>query len=257
MRVNHIKAALARGEVMFGAWCGLPTPFPYRLMARAGFDWLMVDMEHSPIDFGLMGEIVGAIADSHGAAPFVRVPSASVENIKRVLDNGAWGVLAPMVNTAEEARAIVSACKFPPVGNRSLGGLYAPISFETGRAEYAAKANDEIMVMVQIESQAGLANVDEILSVPGVELAFIGPNDLLSSLGLAPTTESTEPRFLEAVDTIRKAARRHNKPLGMFASNGEAARERAGEGFQFISVSTDMGSLLSGLAQNLKQARNS
>ncbi|NWJ94721.1 MAG: 2-dehydro-3-deoxyglucarate aldolase [Chloroflexi bacterium] len=255
MRTNHIKAALAKGETVFGAWVGLPNPLILRLTARVGFDWLMVDMEHSPINFTLMTEMVGVIADAHGPAPFVRVPSFSVENIKRVLDSGAWGVLIPMVNSVTEAEQIVSACKYPPDGTRSIGGAYGPLAFDTVRSEYAAKANQEVMVAIQIESKLGLENVDAIMSVPGIDLVFIGPNDLHASLGLLPSLESTEPIFLKALETIKTAAARHHIPVGILASSGDAARQRAREGFRFVGASSDAGALLTGLTQDLRAAR--
>src|SRR5689334_2034496 len=124
MRTNHVKAALAKGESAYGIWTGMPSALIARLEARAGYDWMMVDMEHSPLNFTLMAEMVGVIADSNGPAPFVRVPSFSVENTKRVLDSGAWGVLCPMINTVAEAEAIVSSCKYPPEGTRSIGGMF-------------------------------------------------------------------------------------------------------------------------------------
>ncbi|HEX2909605.1 MAG TPA: aldolase/citrate lyase family protein [Chloroflexia bacterium] len=256
MRTNHIKAALARGETVFGAWLSLPSVFTTRLIARHGFDWLMVDMEHGPIDFTIMAQMVGVIADSGGPAPFVRVPSNSVENIKRVLDSGAWGVLVPMVNSRAEAEAVVMASKYPPQGGRSLGGPFGPLGFGTTRPAYAEKANDEIMVCIQIESAEAVENCEEIISTPGIDVAFIGPNDLSASLGLVPSSENSDPVFIKAVDRIKEAATRHNVPLGMFSTNGEAARIRAQEGFRFISAITDAGALETGLRANLDTARN-
>ncbi len=255
MRTNNVKETLGQGGVSYGSWLGLPSSLVARLTARTGFDWLMVDMEHSPMNFTMMAEIVGAIADARGPAPFVRVPSFSVENTKRVLDSGAWGVLIPMVNTPEEAAAIVSSCKYPPEGTRSLGGMFAPLSFDTNRGEYSAEANQQIMVAIQIESRQGLENVDKILSTPGIDIAFIGPNDLHASLGLRPSYESTEPLFLEAVTTIRDAALRHNVIPGVLASSGVAARQWVQQGFRFVGITSDATSLLAGLSQNLKAAR--
>jgi len=255
MKTNHVKVALERGEISWGSWLGLPSALVARLTARAGFDWLMVDMEHSPINFTMMCEIVGVIADANGPAPFVRVPSNTVENIKRVLDSGAWGILCPMVNSVAEAEMIVSACKYPPEGTRSIGGMYAPLSFEATRPEYMSRANQDIVVAVQIESRAGLENVDKILAVPGVDMAFIGPNDLHASLGMTPTFESNEPVFIEAVETIKAAAARNKVAMGILCSNGAAAHQKAQEGFHFIGITSDNSALLYGLAQNLKAAR--
>lgn len=254
MKTNHIKVALQRGEAVFGAWLGLPSPFSARLIARQGFDWLVIDTEHAPIDITLTVQMVGAIADA-GGVPIVRVASNTVENIKRALDSGAWGVVVPMVNTKEEAEAVVRACKYPPEGERSIGGAFAGLSFNANRADYYTQSNREILVIIQLESKQAVDNCEEILSVPGIDVAFVGPNDLHASLGLLPRSESAEPVFNAALEQIKAVARSKNVPLGIFSTNGEAAASRAQEGFQFISTTTDIQSLEQGLARNLNSAR--
>ncbi len=257
MRTNHVKAALARGEATFGAWIGLPSPFSLRLIAHLGFDWLMIDTEHSPIDVNLMAQMVGVVADANGPAPLVRVASNTVENIKRALDSGAWGILAPMINNAEEAAGVVAACKYPPEGVRSIGGAFAPLGFGTmRRAEYGEFANREILVAIQIESKEGLENCEDIMGVPGLDLVFIGPNDLHASLGLTPRVESQDPVFLAALERVKAAASQHNMPLGIFASDGQSAQARAREGFRFMNVTTDIAALQQGLELNLNAARS-
>ena len=256
MKTNHVKAALIRGETLFGAWLSLPSPFTARQIARQSFDWLMIDTEHSPIDQSLMALMVASVADANGPAPFVRVPFNSVENIKRALDSGAWGVLVPMVNTADEARAVVDACKYPPEGGRSIGGAFAPLGFgTTDRQEYFEAANREILVAIQLESKQAVENCDEILAVPGLDLAFVGPNDLHASLGLPPRSESDDPMFNDALERLKKVAARHAVPLGMYCSGGQAAAARAQEGFRFISVTSDLAALDQGLRASLAQAR--
>lgn len=233
----------------------IPNLFTARLIARQNFDWLMVDTEHAPIDQTLMAQMVGTIADVGGPVPIVRVPSNSVENIKRALDSGAYGVLVPMVNTREEAEAVVRAAKYPPVGGRSIGGAYSNLAFEADRTEYYNQANTEILIAIQLESREAVENCEEILSVPGIDMALIGPNDLHASLGLPPSSESTHPVFNQALDRIKEVAARHNIPLGMFSSNGPAARQRAEEGFKFISLTSDIASLQQGLEINIASAR--
>jgi 4-hydroxy-2-oxoheptanedioate aldolase len=252
MRTNHVKAKLKRGEVSPGAWLSLSSVNNARLMSRIGFDWLTIDMEHSGQNPELMAAMVATIADSANCAPFVRVPTNSVEWFKWSLDAGAWGVIVPMVNTREEAERAVSWAKYPPTGTRSIGGVFAQYGFgTTSRAEYANAANDEIMVIIQIESPEALQNLDEILSVPGIDVAFVGPNDLHALLGLAPSSEGPEPEFLAALETLKAAARRYNIPLGMFCSSGLAAAQRIKEGFQMVTVTSDAASLGSAAAQNL------
>ena len=257
MRTNHVKAKLRRGEPAFGMWLNHSTPQQARLLARLGFDWLVVDAEHGAYNPTLVADIVASIADAGTAcAPLVRVPSNTVEWFKWALDAGAWGVVVPMVNTVEEAQQAVSWAKYPPVGTRSIGGTFARLAFDTtDAADYARIANDEILVIVQIESREALHNLDAILGVSGIDVAFVGPNDLHASLGFSPSNEGAEPEFVKALEQIRVGARQRNIALGIFTSGGDAAAQRVREGFQMVSVTTDLGSLITGATQELQDAQ--
>ncbi len=256
MRTNHVKQKLNQGELALGAWLLLPSIATARVMAQLGFDWLVVDMEHSAQSASLMADMVATIADAGTCAPLVRVPNNSVEWYKWALDAGAWGVVVPMVNSREEAQRAADYSKYPPRGNRSIGGIFAPYGFgTTSWSDYAKVANDEIMVIVQIESAQGLQNVDEILSVPGIDVAFIGPNDLHAQLGLVPSSDGAEPEFLEALERVKVAARKYDIAVGIFSDNGLAATTRIRQGFQMISVTTDVSSMIASAARNLKFAR--
>jgi len=257
MRTNQVKEKLKRGEPALGAWLSLPSIPAARIMARLGFDWLVVDMEHSAQNSVLMADMVATIADAGTSAPMVRVPTNSVEWFKWALDAGAWGVVVPMVNTRAEAQYAVECAKYPPRGARSIGGIFGPYGF--GIADwpsYAKMANDEIILAVQIESAQALQNLDDILSVPGIDVAFIGPNDLHAHLGLTPSSDGAEPEFMAALERIKAGARQHHLALGIFSSNGEAAAERIRQGFHMISVTTDVSSMIAAAAQNLRVARN-
>jgi 4-hydroxy-2-oxoheptanedioate aldolase len=225
-------------------------------MARLGFDWLVVDMEHSAQNPVLMADMVATIADAGTCAPMVRIPANSVEWFKWTLDAGAWGVVVPMVNSREEAQRVVEYAKYPPLGARSIGGAFAPYGFGiTDWPGYARVANDEIIVTVQIESALALQNLDEILSVPGIDVAFVGPNDLHAQLGLTPSTEGAEPEFTDALERIKAAARKYHIAPGIFSGNGEAAAERIRQGFQMITVTTDISSMIAAATRNLHIAR--
>jgi 4-hydroxy-2-oxoheptanedioate aldolase len=225
-------------------------------MARLGFDWLSVDMEHSAQNPILVAEMIATIADAGTSAPFVRIPYNSVEWFKWVLDAGAWGVIVPMVNTREEAQRAVECSRYPPVGMRSIGGVFGPYGFGvTDRPSYARAANNEILVIIQIESVQALQNLDEILSVPGIDVAFIGPNDLHAQLGLPPSSEGAEPAFMEALERVKAAARKHSVALGIFSSDGEAAAERIRQGFQMVTVTTDISSMIAAATENLRRAQ--
>src|SRR5436190_15638208 len=168
MRKNHVREKLKRGEVSLGTWLSLPDPTAARLMARVGFDWLNVDLEHTPTNFETAAHSFALIA-SEGPAPLARVPWNTGENIKRVLDNGAWGIVVPMVNSRAEAEAVVNAARYAPLGNRSIGGQLHAANFETDPGTYYAKANEEILVVVMMEHVDAIEAADEILSVPGID----------------------------------------------------------------------------------------
>src|SRR5579872_1375611 len=172
MRTNAVKEKLKQGEPVLGAWLSLPSIPSARIMARLGFDWLVVDMEHTAHNAVLMADMVATIVDAGTCAPFVRVPANSVEWFKWALDAGAWGVVVPMVNTREEAQYAADCMKYPPRGARSIGGVFGPYGFGiTDWPSYARTANDDIILAVQIESRQALSNVDDILSVPGIDVA--------------------------------------------------------------------------------------
>lgn len=234
----------------------VPNAASARVMAHLGFDWLAVDSEHSAQNAALMADMIASIADAGDCAPLVRLPANSVEWYKWALDAGAWGVIVPMVQSREEAERAVSWSKYPPQGTRSVGGVFGPYGFGvTDWASYGPLANEQILVAVQIESAPALEHLDEILAVPGIDVAFVGPNDLHAQLGLTPSAEGREPAFLEALEHIKAAAQKHHVALGMFSSNGEAAAERIREGFRMVNVTTDMSALIASAKEQLLLAR--
>lgn len=256
MRTNHVKEKLRRGEPTVGGWLVLPSVASARVMARLGFDWLAVDTEHSAQHAALMAEMIAAIADAGACAPLVRLPANSVEWYKWSLDAGAWGVIVPMVQSRAEAEQAVAWSKYPPLGTRSIGGVFGPYGFGvTDWASYGPLANDQLLLAVQIESAQALEHLDEILAVPGIDVAFVGPNDLHAHLGLPPSSEGTEPPFLAALERIKAGARQHKVALGIFSSSGEAAAERIRQGFQMVSVTTDVSSLITAAREHLRRAR--
>ena len=256
MRTNQVKEKLKRAEPSLGAWLSLPSVSSARIMARLGFEWLVVDMEHSAQSAVLMADMVATIVDAGTCAPIVRVPGYGVEWYKWALDAGAWGIVVPMVNTREEAQRAVESAKYPPAGIRSIGGAFGPYGFGISNwPDYVRTANDETLLIVQIESAQGLQNVDDILSVPGIDVAFVGPNDLHAQLGLTPSTEGAEPEFVEAMERVKASARKHDVALGIFSRDGEAAAERVRQGFSMISVTSDISSMITEATRNLRMAR--
>jgi len=244
MRTNHVRAKLKHGDPSIGTWLTLPDPIAARMMARVGFDWLTVELEHSPTSFESAAASFAIISGS-GSVPLVRVPWNTGENIKRVLDIGAWGIVVPMVNSRAEAEAAVAAARYAPLGTRSIGGQLHAINFETDPATYYAKANDEILVVLMAEHVKAIEKADEIFSVPGIDVVFIGPNDLHNSMGKPPAFESADKQFTDAVAHILSVARKYGIAPGIHVADEAAAQRRLAEGFQFIAIGSEAGMMLS------------
>ncbi len=243
MRSNPVKAALRADEVQVGTWLSLASPIAARFMARTGFRWLTLDIEHSPADWETAALIFGLIADA-GCVPLARVPFTNLESAKRALDAGAYGIIFPMCNSREEAEEAVAVCKYPPIGRRSVGGGMHVLNFATNGTEYFHRANDEILVVVQAEHVLAVERCEQIFSVPGLDAMFIGPNDLLASMGRTPAMEVPDPDFVEAVRRLRDTARRFGIAPGIHVGTVEQARRRMAEGFRFIAVSSELGFML-------------
>jgi len=248
MHTNHVRRRLAAGEPSVGTWLSLPSPESAEYVSSLGFDWLVVDAEHNPVDIRTLAQMFVAIASST-TAPMVRIPWNSPEHFKRVLDAGAWGVVVPMVNSRDEAEQAVAAARYYPEGRRSVGGGRHALSFGTSAAEYYQRANEEILLVLQIEHIDGVEHADEILSVPGVDACFIGPNDLAASmgLGLGVPLESDEPRLVEAILHVRDTARRHGVAPGVHCSHAVGVNFRIGQGFQFCAMASELRYMLGGL----------
>jgi 4-hydroxy-2-oxoheptanedioate aldolase len=250
---NPLKAAMKSGETRIGSWLTLCTPISARFMARAGFAWLTVDLEHSPVNWETAAWMFAAISET-GCVPLARIPSNSHENIKRVLDNGAFGIVVPMVNTAEEAAAAVAATKCHPAGNRSVGGSLHCLNFGVTPAEYYANASNEIFVAVQTEHIDSVKNAEEICAVDGLDAIFVGPNDLLQSMGKTPAMDSDDPEFVDALSHLRETAASHGVAAGIHTLTPEQLRYRTEEGWRFVALGSDLSLLMGAARTMLKEA---
>lgn len=251
MRLNTLKLRLLDGQPCRGLWLSLPGVAVVRLLARMPWDWLAVDAEHGPMGAETMTQMVAAIADA-GRAPIVRVANGTVENIKRALDAGAWGIIAPMINSAAQAEAVVAAAKFPPLGQRSFGSAWAGLTLGLSMAEYRREANDQTLVFTQIESRAALDHLDAIFGVPGIDGVFVGPADLAISLGLDPDPENPHPTLQKELDEILRVAGLHRLPVGIYCSGASAAAERIRQGFLMVNAGSDVSALLHGVRTQLE-----
>jgi len=251
MKKNIVREKLARGDTSVGTWLNLAEPAAAQLMARTGFDWLTVELEHSHTSLEDAARSFAIIA-AWGCVPLARLPINSAENIKRVLDTGAWGVIVPLVNSRAECEAVVRAARYRPVGQRTIGGQLGPANFATDAATYFAKANNEILVVVMAETAEAVANIDDILSVPGIDAVFVGPNDLHASLGVAPAFDSDLPAFNDALARILASAKKHGVAPGIHVADAAQAKRRMAEGWQFIAITSEVGMMLAKAAEIVK-----
>ena len=252
MRDNPVKQLLRDGKPTFGTWLSLGDLYATRVIARLGFDWLTLDIEHSAIDWSQAAMIFGAIADA-GCIPLARVPKGNHDYIKRVLDAGAWGIVVPMVDTVEQAKTAIAAAKYPPVGNRSLGGGMHAMNFDTTAPEYYKGANDRILVVLQTESPTGVANAEEIYSLPGVDAIFVGPVDLRAQMREPDGTEATDEQFEAMLQRVVDAGKKTGCPTGMHTMDPKTAFRRVEQGMQFIAVGSEL-KFLTHRAQEVVQA---
>ncbi|KAJ3038930.1 hypothetical protein HDV00_012759, partial [Rhizophlyctis rosea] len=250
---NTIRRALERKGYSVGAWVMLPGTSIARTMAGMGMDWILIDMEHGNMTDATLYDAVSSIAP-WGVSPIVRLPTGDHWMLKRALDTGVHGVMIPMVNTKAQAEAIVQGAKFPPMGVRGHGSPFYTAAWRSTNAEYVTHANQETMVIVQIETVEAVRNVDEIAAVPGVDMLFIGPNDLAASLGRPPTSEDDHPDVVSLLEKVKAAAKRHNKLVGIWASDGAMAARRLKQGFQMVSVGADVMAVVGWYSKELQIA---
>lgn len=252
MKSNPVKRALCEGRPQVGTWLSLGSVVAARFLARTGLPWLTVDMEHTHTDIQTAALMFGAIADA-GCVPLARIPAGKHEIIKSVLDCGAMGIVAPMVMDADEARSIVAACKYPPKGNRSVGGGLHAMNFGATAEEYYKRADDEILVIIQTEHIRAVEIADEVYSVPGIDAVFVGPNDLAASQRAADGTPPSKQQQEDTLIRIRDACARQGVPSGLHVFSIEDAKRRIAEGWRFIAVNSELKFMLQGATDVAKQ----
>jgi 4-hydroxy-2-oxoheptanedioate aldolase len=239
MKTNPVKRLLKSGKPAIGTWLSLGDLTASRVLARMRFDWLTLDMEHGPIDWSQAAAVFGAIADA-GGVPLARVPAGEHALIKRTLDAGAWGIVVPMVDTVEQAKRAIAAAKYPPTGNRSLGGTLHAVNFGTANPEYFRKANDEVLVVLQTESPQGVANAEAIYSLPGVDAIFVGPVDLRAQMRKPDGTEATDEEFAAMLARVVAAGKKTGTPTGMHLMDVASAQHWIKQGMQFIAIGSEL-----------------
>lgn len=251
MRANRLKALHRAGEPIVNAWLSFGAPYAAESICHQGFDSATIDCQHGLIGYDMAVAMLHAVSSTN-AVPLVRPSGPFPAEIMRFLDGGAYGVICPMVSTRADAETLVGACRYPPLGQRSFGPARALLY---GGADYRTGANGEILVMAMIETAEGLANLDAICDTPGLDGIYVGPNDLSLALGYEPRNEPTDAEVCDAINRIRKACARRGLLVGIFASDGDAARRRTQEGFGFVTPGNDATLLRAVMADAVRKSR--
>ena len=247
MLPNKLKAIWAEGRPSINGWLSIANGFTAEIMAAQGYDSIAIDLQHGAVDYQGALPMLQAMRAS-GVVPLVRVPWLEPGIIMKALDAGAYGVICPMVNTAEQAAALVSAVRYPPLGQRSFGPTRA--NFSAG-ANYAAEANGEILAFAMVETAEAMANLDAIAATPGLNGIYVGPADLTFSLAqgrLAPAFDREEPEMIEALHAIVAACKRHGIRAALHCGTADYAARAIAWGFDMTTVSNDV-RLLAGAAE--------
>lgn len=235
MRPNTAKRRLNAGEAVVCGWLSLPSSYSAELVASQGYDCVNIDLQHAMLEFETALSMLQGIS-STPAIPLARVGGPEPEPMMKLLDAGAYGIVCPMISSVEDAKAFVSACRYPPVGNRSFGPARGLLY---GGPDYVDHADAEILTIGMIETRQGVENADAIAAVDGLDVLFIGPNDLSMAYGQAPSSEPKHPDVVAAIDRCLKAATAAGKPCGIFSTDGNAAAQRRKEGFRFLVPGSD------------------
>jgi len=244
---NELKRRLKSGEQTFGSWITIESPLCTELMSSLGYDWFVFDTEHSPLDIYQTQTLMQAMRGDSKTTPIVRVWWNDLVAIKRALDIGAYGILVPWVNTKQEAELAVKATRYAPYGLRGCGPRRAAM-FDP---DYLKTADEEIIVICQIETKTAVENIEEIASVEGVDVTYIGPADLSASYG--HLGNMSHPEVQEAIDMVYDATLAAGKATGVHMGSGKPLKERFEKGYNFITISNDISLLRKGANDTLRE----
>jgi 2-keto-3-deoxy-L-rhamnonate aldolase RhmA len=234
MMKNDLKARLRSGQALIGPLVTLPSPDVAEILALAGFDYLWIETEHAPTDYVHAQMMIQAVG---GRCPcLIRIPESSEVWTKKALDTGCDGIVVPQVRSAEEAKAVVEWCLYPPAGKRSVGVSRAHkygMSFQ----DYVNTINEELMIVIQVEHVESVQNIESIVRVPGIDAVFVGPFDLSGSLGVIG--QITHPEVKKAIESTRRRCEEAEIPIGIFAVDAKSAKDAITDGFSLIALSMD------------------
>ncbi|WP_439110050.1 HpcH/HpaI aldolase family protein [Lentibacter sp.] len=235
---NPFKAALKTGKMQLGCWSSFAHPYPIEMVATAGFDWVVIDGEHAPNDLQTITAQLQVLEGKHSHA-VVRIPTGHDWLVKQVLDAGAQTVLVPMVDTAEQAAQLVRAMRYPPHGIRGAGAAGARASGFGAISDYVQTANEQVCLIVQVETCLGMENLDAILAVEGVDGVFIGPADLAADMGFPGNSAADEVKA--AIKDMLARIKASDKAAGILGVSEAATQDYADWGAQFLAVGVDVG----------------
>jgi 2-keto-3-deoxy-L-rhamnonate aldolase RhmA len=253
LRPNPVKQALRRGTAVYGTMLSeADSPAFVRVLASAGYDFVFIDMEHGVYSLSAVAAMIG-VARLAGVAPLVRVPDLSYQAVAQALDAGAMGLMLPRVETRAQAEAFVSYMKYPPVGVRGASGGRGHTDYEgAGAQELVQHMNEHTLAILQIERRAAIERIDDLLSVPGVDAAVIGPFDLTISLGEA---SPDAPAVAAAIQQVVEAARRHGVASGIHTPDADEARRWRDRGMTLVAANSDLGFFKAGAQRTLAAMR--
>lgn len=251
MRPNRLRTLWQADQAAVNGWLAIPNGFSAETMAHQGWDTLTIDLQHGVVDYQAMVGMLQAISTTD-TVPVVRVPWLEPGILMKTLDAGAYGVICPMINTREDAQKLVAYTHYAPRGTRSFGPVRALLY---GGADYPQHANDTIVAFAMIETAKALDNLDDILSVEGLDAIYIGPSDLSLALGCKPTFDEVDPKAAQAIDHILERARAHGVVAGIHNGTPEAALARIAKGFRFVTVSSDARLMAAGAQQVVAKMR--
>jgi 4-hydroxy-2-oxoheptanedioate aldolase len=252
MRKNELRRIFAGGGTALNGWLAIANSYSAELMAHQGFDSVTIDLQHGPVDFAAAVGMLQAISTTP-AVPMVRVPHNEPILTLKLLDAGAYGVICPMINSKAEAEALVSSCRYPPRGARSMGPNRAVLY---GGADYWQHSNSEVLLFAMIETRQAVKNLADIVSVDGIDGVYVGPSDLGMSMGKTPPTlDPQDAEVLAAIKQICDVTRQHGKFAGVHTDGAKTAVRRFGEGYQLCTILNDARLMANAASAAVREAR--
>ena len=251
MRKNKIRQIVKNGGTVINGWCAIPDSYAAEVYSHCGWDSVTIDLQHGAVDYTRAFPMLQAISTTD-AVPMCRVPWNDAAIIMKLLDAGAYGLICPMINTKAEAEQFVSFGRYPPIGTRSMGPNRA---VQYGGADYWQGANDEVLLFAMIETQAGLKNLESILSVKGLDGVYVGPSDLSLAMGKPPTLDPSDQGVIAAITEIARITRSKGLIAGVHTDSPATAKKRFDQGYQLVTLLNDARALAVAATNIVKETR--